>query len=214
MVCMFLSKVNINISDKEVIYNLKNSNFWHKKIMSGFDEHFIPSSEARKGLDILHRKEELKNDLYFLVQSIVEPNWYGKSWVSNAQVKCFDEVINSFAEGKLINFDVLCSPYYTKYSTNEKTGKIKGRRRFFKTDEEKLNWFKEKEKYNGFELVSCHIEKTDRAITNIKGQNTTPIYLTNFIGTFRITDVEKFKKFYSEGVGPHKAYGAGMIMLY
>ena len=211
---MFLSKIDINISDKEVIYNLKNSNFWHKQIMSGFDEHFIPSSDARKGLDILHRKEESMNNLYFLVQSIVQPNWYGKSWVKNAQVKCLDDIVNSFVVGKVMNFDVLCSPYYTQYSINEKTGKMKGRRRFFKTDEEKLNWLKEKEKYNGFELIGCNVVKTNRTITNIKEQNIKPIYLTNFIGTLRITDVEKFKTFYSNGVGPHKAYGAGMIMLY
>ena len=203
---MYLSKIFVNIADRKIVYHLDDSNFWHKKIMEGFYGDLEPRSDARKKLGILFRKEKKDTGVIIYVQSLVEPNWYGKSWVKNAEVKNIDNILDSFRVGKFLNFNLLCTPYYTDKETNKL--------RCYSKKEDKVNWLKEKEKYNGFKLHICEAVYCQQKLKNIGGNKETSLYLTNLQGVLEITDVDKFVEFYKEGVGRQKSYGAGMLMLY
>ena len=203
---MYLSKLYVNIADRKIVYHLDDADFWHKKIMDGFLDNLEPCSDARKKLGILFRKEESDKGIIIYVQSLIAPNWYGKSWVKNAEVKNIDNIIDSFRVGKFINFNLLCTPYYT----DEETKKIK----CFSRKEDKINWLREKEDYNGFKLHICENVYCKQVLRNIGGNKNVSLYLTNLQGVIEITDVDKFVEFYKEGVGRQKSYGAGMLMLY
>lgn len=203
---MYLSKVLVNLKNKDVIYSFEDANFWHKHIMEGFLDSLEPCSNARQKLGVLFRKEVTEKGIILYVQSKVEPNWYGKNWVLKAEVKNIDNVISSFKKGVILSFNLLCTPYYTDKSTNKL--------RCFSKKEDKINWLKEKEKYNGFILKICDEVYCKEVIKNIGGYKNACLNLTNLKGVLEITDAEKFKTFYTEGVGRQKAYGAGMFLIY
>lgn len=98
----------------------------------------------------------------------------------------------------------MCSPYKTNKETNRPI--------FLKTVEDKKEWFKEKGKYNGFEVLSCIVQKNNTAISGFDN-SCVKIYLTQFIVQVRITDFELFREFYKNGVGRLKSYGAGMLII-
>lgn len=203
---MYLSKVFVNIENRGIVYHLDDCDFWHKKVMEGFLDNLEPCSNARQKLGVLFRKEENEKGIIIYVQSKVEPNWYGKSWVKKAEVKNMDNIVNSFTVGKIINFNLLCTPYYTDKETNKL--------RCFSNKEDKINWLREKEKYNGFVILDCEEIYCNKKLLNIGGNKNSYLIMTNLCGRLKITDVGKFVTFYSDGVGRQKSYGAGMLMLY
>lgn len=203
---MFLSKVIVNSRDRETIVHLDDANFWHKRVMSGF-ENLNETNNPRQEMGILFRKVVRGSNIVLFVQSKVEPNWYGKVWILGAEIKDLNNVCSALVEGKSINFDMLSVPYYTDNSESKR-----GRARCFKTEEDKINWFTIKGEYNGFVVENISIIKDGEYLNNVGGNKKT-LYLTHFIGSLRITDADKFKTFYMNGTGKQKSYGAGMLLL-
>lgn len=201
---MYLSKLVINIRDKGVISNLKDSNYWHKNIMSLFE--IGETNSARLDYNILFR---LKFDSNFIiyVQSDIEPVFLDKRWLikERCMIKSLDGLINSFYNGAEINFDLLCVPYYT-----DSDGKL----RSYYSSDDKIKWFREKEFYNGFEIKYISDNKCNDIISNIGGNKNLSFNVSNLSGKLIIKDIEKFKSFYNSGVGRYKAYGVGMLILY
>lgn len=203
---MYLSKIIVNPLNKSIIDNLDNSNFWHKKVMEGFIDYMEPISSIRKKLGILFRLKFTDKQFCIYVQSKVEPNWYGLSWIKKADVKDMTDLLNSFYEGQILNFETLTLPYRTLDKKVVPIIDIDG----------KLDWFKEKQKYNGFEIYNDYLytEYTSDKFTNIGGHKEINYCATLFKGKLIITDVTKFKEFYISGFGRQKAYGAGMLLLF
>lgn len=201
---MYLSKVILNPNDKGIVWNLTNSNYMHKKVMSAFLDDIEHRRDARKQLGILFRLDINPHEIILYVQSKVEPNWFGKTWVLNAKVKCLDSIVETFKVGRVLNFNLKCTPYYTGEDNKLHS---------FNSENEKIVWMQKKEKYNGFKLLTCESRRLDERINNIGG-NDISLYVTELSGVLEITDVEKFIKFYSDGVGRQKAYGMGMLMLF
>lgn len=203
---MFISKVYVNVSDELVKGKLQDSNNWHKLVMSGFNDYFSNDiTSLREKYGILFRVEEQISGVTVYVQSSVQPNWYGKSWVSSANVNDLSGILESLSDGALVKFNLLCTPYYA----DKDTGKIS----CFTSTEDKINWLKVKGQYNGFELTSCEIVPCDKMLCNIGGNPNVNLRMTNLVGTMSITDAIKFRSFVLKGVGRQKAYGAGMLIL-
>lgn len=203
---MYLSKIVLNIKNKDVIYNMNNSVYWHKRVMEGFLDNLESVKNPREKLGILFRKEITDKGSILYVQSLVQPNWYGKTWVKMAEVKSLEKVLNSFREGKQIHFDLLCTPY----RKNKETNKI----RAIKDKVQRIEWFNEKGYYNGFKVIQCKNEIKDRPLYNICDSENVVLYGVCLKGILEIVDVEKFINFYEIGVGRQKSYGLGMLMLY
>lgn len=197
---MYLSKLIVNLMDRDVLCNFTDSYYWHRNIMSGFPD--IKSKTPRKDLGILFRKVVAHSGVTVYVQSKVEPDWTDKSWIYKYEYKSIDNMIDSLVDGKCVSFDLLCTPYYTD---------TRNKLRSYKEDDKKLNWFITKGKYNGFDVVDITTKLCTEQFTNI-GEKVN-LDATNLIGRLRITDVEKFRDFYLTGVGREKAYGAGMLLL-
>lgn len=201
---LYLSKLIINLYDKDVLYHLDDCIYWHKNIMSGFPN--IDSKTPRKDLGVLFRKNFSQSGLVIYVQSMVEPNWENKSWIYNYESKLISKVVDSFKLGNIYHFDLLCIPYYVD---------SKDKIRSFVTDVDKKDWLKNKEVYNGFEVLSDNlcVKSNSEYFKGIGDNKKLKIEATNLIGRLRITNVEKFRNFYLTGVGREKAYGAGMLLL-
>lgn len=197
---MYLSKLIINLMDRDVLCNFTDSYYWHRNIMSGFPD--LDSLSPRKEMGILFRKVVTHSSVVLYVQSKVEPDWRNKTWIYQYECKSIDNMIDSLTDNQCLAFNLLCTPYYTD---------SRNKLRSYTEDDKKLNWFTTKGKYNGFEVINLNIRPCTDKFTNI-GKKIS-LDATNLMGRIRITDVEKFKEFYLTGVGREKAYGAGMLLL-
>ena len=203
---MFLSKVVVNTRDRETLTHLEDADFWHKRVMSAF-ENLNGIKSPRKEMGILFRKEIKNNVVILYVQSLVEPNWYGKTWVVDAQIKNLSDFYSALNNNMILHFSLLSIPYY-----NDESVLKKDKAKCFKTNEDKIEWLKRKETYCGFVIETISIVGNGEYLGNIGG-NKKGLYMTNFVGTLRITDIDKFRKCYMEGLGRQKSYGAGMLLL-
>lgn len=197
---MYLSKLIINLMDRDVLCHFTDSYYWHRNIMSAFPH--LESETPRKDLGILFRKVVSHSCVTIYVQSKVEPDWTEKSWIYKHECKSIDSMLDSLANGSCVSFDLLCTPYYTD---------TKNKLRSYIEPEKKLAWFTIKGKYHGFEVIDIATKLCTEQFTNIG--NKIDLDATNLIGRLRIVDVEKFRDFYLTGVGREKAYGAGMLLL-
>lgn len=199
--------------DSYIARHINDSNSWHKAVMSLFDNYTIPNKEARKTLGVVFRKEVRDSGVYIYIQSKVEPNLDKNKethkWVKQIDTKDLNPIIDSFKEGMKLKFDLLCTPYKVV-----RVDSPKGKIRCISDRDEKIQWLKDKEPYNGFKVLYCDVISCNETLENIGGTSKGRLYLTKLQGVLEITDVEKFKDFYASGVGRQRAYGAGMLMIF
>lgn len=79
--------------------------------------------------------------------------------------------------------------------------------------EEIVAWFKERALINGFEPFDIELGAIETAVVN-KGEK--KIFVPSVVvgGKLRITDRDKFKETFTNGLGRSKAYGCGLIQLF
>lgn len=199
---MYLSRVELNMRSRDVIYALGSCQKMHALVMKGFEK--TEDSSPRQALGVLYRMEETNRGVVLYVQSKVEPIWerVGEP-IREFSVKEVSKILDTFKEGNVYGYSLIAHAFK----------KIDRKRITLKTVEERANWLIRKGEQNGFELLSIH-EEDQVSTKGIKDKNEVGFFGTKFAGVLRVVDEEKFKRAYAEGIGVGKSYGMGMLMLY
>lgn len=150
-----------------------------------------------------------------LIQSQVELDW-DRLGLAEGALKAAPESkilqINP-GVGQEFSFRLLCHP--TKKVPVE--GKKNSVQRTLRTDEEQIEWLRRKADQNGFHLIQVELTpetwRDTKPASDGDGKRCEVISATRFDGLLKVSDCEKFLAGISKGVGPHKAYGLGMISL-
>lgn len=194
---MYLTKIQLNQRDRDLVVHYSDSEYWHKNVMSGFQHTGYEGTDKRNKHKILFRLAG--KALY--VSSLVEPNYKQSGWFKSVETKDISAVLDSFEVGDIYSFDIYVVPFK----------KVEGKTLLLKSEVEKVEWFEEKQAY-GFKLQDYQLDRfSENVLENIGGKY--EIKTTHFIGRLKITDKEEFKKLYCTGLGREKAYGAGMLLL-
>lgn len=114
-------------------------------------------------------------------------------------------------EGQSFRFNLLASP--TKKVAME--GANNSRRRFLRSQQERVDWLNRKAEQAGFSLVQVH-ENADEKIAVNQGKDSGGrfyCHAVSYQGILTILDKDKFHEAWKNGIGSGKAYGQGLLLL-
>jgi CRISPR system Cascade subunit CasE len=207
----------------------------HRTVMSSFPN--APGSTARSGFGVLYRVEAGLRDAgpYMLVQSSAEPQWSrlptdyvapGERGRPNPEVKRIAERYGELCVGMRLRFRLLANPTRKIDTRSGPDGTRRhGRRVELRGEAARLDWLARKAGQHGFELTNVRASAGVRnalagpaqriAGRREKEVGREPVTLATvlFEGELLITDAEAFRRALSEGIGPGKAYGCGLLSI-
>jgi len=192
---MFLSKLTLNRINRQAMRLLGDFYSLHKAVMSGFEAY-------REHTRVLFRIEPEERDgvVHILVQSKVKPSW-ALPGVVNSQVK---EVHPAFHQGGKLWFRLRANPTVTR----------NGKRYGLVRDQSLEEWLRKKEKNLGVQFHSMSIVD-EGYITGSRGKESHRLNLKTALydGLLTVTDAQLLEKSLTQGIGPGKAFGCGLLSL-
>jgi len=209
---MYLSKLTLNLRNKQVRYELNNPYEMHRTLLKAFTENDVVKDK------ILFRIEPVYNSHLLIAEVLVQNNKVEPQW-ENLTVK--ENYFFCQPQTKKINFTQIQPNFYKFKLKANATVKRNGKRYALYKEEQQIEWLKRKGLLYGFEpiYVNCSsftigsVSKTKNAKSiNLKKSD---IYHfgVNYIGIIKVTNASKFIEAISSGIGPAKAFGFGMLTI-
>jgi CRISPR system Cascade subunit CasE len=224
---LFLSKLILNQRSCEARRDLADCHDLHRTIMSAFPQ--ADGAAARDEFGVLFRVESRRDGkVILLVQSQVEPDWsrlpvgYLLETGGNPACKLVSSHYAGLETGRRLLFRLLANPTKRVSAKNtEEDARWLGKRIELRSEEDQIAWLRRKGDAAGFRLLAARV---NRDVPNVQ---TMPRPKTSgwreksrlsfgsalFNGELEITDSERFRQALSDGVGPGKAYGFGLLSI-
>ncbi|MDW7656796.1 MAG: type I-E CRISPR-associated protein Cas6/Cse3/CasE [Bacillota bacterium] len=208
---MYLSCLELDFKNPAVRQCLKNCVDMHRTIMKAFPA-YNNKNQARKEGEILYRI--LANDACVKV-FILSRDWpeWDKIKADGFSAKVPIEttpLVNKFNAGSVFNFDIAACPT-KKIDTDGKNS----RRVSLRTAQERQLWMTRKAEQYGFNLT--WLTEDEQIKSWGKSSNKANAMWHNgvhFRGQLVVTDPATFTNAFYSGIGPGKAYGFGMMLLF
>jgi CRISPR system Cascade subunit CasE len=224
---MFLSKLILNISDREVRRDLADCHDLHRTIMSAFPQ--ANGVAPREEFGVLFRVDVGRDGkIILLVQSQVEPDWsrlpddYLLDVDNNPACKPVLSHYAGLATGQRLLFRLLANPTKrVSANNNEQDARWRGKRIELRSEGDQITWLRRKAEAAGFRLIEASI---NRDVPNVqtaprpkasgwREKKRLSFGSALFNGELEITDAELFRQALSGGVGSGKAYGFGLLSI-
>jgi CRISPR system Cascade subunit CasE len=224
---LFLSKLILNQRSREARRDLADCHDLHRTIMSAFPQ--ADGAAARDEFGVLFRVDTGRDGkVVLLVQSRLEPDWsrlpegYLLEAGGNPACKPVSSNYAGLETGQRLLFRLLANPTKRVSAKNtEEDARWRGKRIELRSEEDRIAWLRRKGDAAGFRLLAAHV---NRDVPNVQ---TMPRPKTSgwreksrlsfgsalFNGELEITDSERFRQALSDGVGPGKAYGFGLLSI-
>lgn len=194
---MFLSKISMDLSRREVALDLADRDRLHRKMLLLFPDFPGGAPNARERLGILFRVEAP----IILLQSKIAPvDTRIPAGYKITATKDVSQVYSSVSSGKEYRFRLEANVAYRDSETR--------RRRPLETEEDIDEWIHRKGAQGGFQVVDYGMEILPPILAR-KGRFTA----TRFDGVLKVNDPTSFTKILADGVGPAKVYGLGMLSV-
>lgn len=208
---MYISRVEIDMNNRRRMKNLTHVGAFHDWVERSFPNEIEKQIRTRK----LWRIDTLQGKNYLIIISSEKPDLlllekYGVE--GSAQTKLYDNFLNTLKKGNRMKFRVTLNPVISLPSSdNKKRGIVKPH----VTSEYQMKYLKDRSEKNGFLLDEAEFLIVERGYEVFKKSNPKPIRLikTVYEGTLTISDVDRFRKVLTEGIGKKKAYGFGMMTV-
>ncbi|MGX8705064.1 MAG: type I-E CRISPR-associated protein Cas6/Cse3/CasE [bacterium] len=206
---MILSKIILNIRHPSVRQALRDANDMHRNIMAGFS---VQGGEemARAELRVLYRLFSKRDQVYLLVSSDERPNTAALAergfYTDEALIRDVTPLRDVFQAGRCLRFELFASPCRKVGGAGRNS-----RRMFLETPDERAEWLTRKGENGGFHILQ--LDELGGRVDVVGRRDSTVIKNSAVLysGVLRITDADAFWHSYSEGIGPGKAYGMGML---
>lgn len=200
----YLTKIEV---DFEMAYRigLRDSYAWHQKVWQAFP--------GRDGMarDFITRLDTLENGFRLLLLSQhkpTRPDWCpGPAWASKM-------VPASFYTQNCYRFSLLANPT-KKIRSNTAGQRLKNSRRVpIAARDALLDWLERKAEQSGFSFERTQTRTISRPRLPFIKKGTAGLHCaTEFISTLRVTNAARFRHAVTNGIGPAKAFGLGMLCL-
>ena len=206
---MYLSKIILDIRHPSVRQALRDANDMHRNIMAGFSMQ-SGGQTARADYQVLYRLFSKRDQLYLLVSSKDRPDEAALArrgfYTDDIMIRDISPLREVFQIGMCLRFEILASPC-RKIGEDGRNS----RRMFLKTREEQAEWLNRKADTGGFQILQLNEIGGRMDIIGRRGSMNIKNSAVLFSGLLRITDADAFWLSYTEGIGPGKSYGLGMM---
>jgi CRISPR system Cascade subunit CasE len=202
---MYLSKIHIPWQQA------KNSYQFHQALWRLF-----PGHEAADR-DFLFRVEQIQNGVgtSVLLQSAIKPQWSEHSPLLLAQ----REFVLNIQNGQCLRFRLRANPIKTIKDSSKGTVEKKGKT-FTKTvrvpllhEEQQQSWLERK--LQDFAQLETLIIQPEPVLyfRKVKESRSGKIQTVLFDGSLKVIDAEEFIQQITQGIGPAKAFGCGLLSI-
>lgn len=209
---MYLSRVEIDINNRQKSKDLNHLGAYHNWVEESFPDEIKKGERSRK----LWRVDQVDNNVYLLLLSKDKPDLkklerYGVT--NTAETKDYNLLLNKLQAGDKLRFRVVLNPV-TSISQGKMSGK-RGRVIPLVTAEQQLGFLKERAEKQGFSFKDDEVMITERNFELLKREGKKPVKIskTAYTGYLTIEDLEQFKKLLVNGLGKKKAYGCGLLTV-
>ena len=212
---MYISRVKLDLNNRKNLRDLSHLGCYHGWIEDSFPDERGKGNRSRK----LWRIDSIHNEYYLLVLSEEKPeeSILEKYAVKGSlEIKDYDPFIEKLREGMQAKFRIKLNT--VKSLADRSQGRRRGRLVPVPLDE-LIPYFLSRAEKNGFHVDEGDLkivarskelfEKQDQEDTRIK----LDLVSTSYEGLLTITDLEKFKKALTQGIGKKKAYGFGLLTI-
>ena len=201
---MYLTKIDLERASRRIQFALADCQQLHRLVMGLF-------GTDRKSSHVLYRLRDQDRALSLYL--------YSDGPIDQARLlpgmhfageRDLSDWLSQMEAGQIRGFDLLAAP--TKKVPTE-TGR-NSQRRILRTEEERLAWLARKGEQNGFRLLQCQELENHQQRGYHKKDSGGPMYVTgyHYQGLLQITDSERFRHAFQEGIGSGRAYGLGMLL--
>ena len=205
---MHLTKIDIDFRRAAAREALLDAQVMHKALTALF-------GTSRKDGDILYRLNHgVQSASVYVYSNIPAAEGTPVDGMSVVYSKCYDSVLDSIRDGMKIAFSLEAVPSIKKSRSGENDNGP-SRRKVISSADDRLSWLARKGAASGFDLVSVEETEGDQILighSKERGGEVT-IQAFHYAGTVQITDAAAFRKALQNGIGPERAYGAGMMMI-
>jgi CRISPR system Cascade subunit CasE len=232
---IYLSRLLLNPSNREVRLDLANCHDLHSRIMTAFPFRPELNGNARAELGVLYRVEpaDRAGALPVLVQSAARPEWgrlpAGYLAGSIPECKQVDQAYASIRSGREFVFRLRANPTKRLRKVEGSNDNLAGKRVHLLREEEWQQWIARKGDLGGFQVLTVNASATDsvpdiRTSDDITFKGTKTDRRTGkrmrmtfgsvlFEGRLRVTDADLFRDTLRQGIGSGKAYGFGLLSI-
>lgn len=219
---MMLSRLFLDPRSRDVQRALADSHVMHARVMSMFPDGV--GTAARAALGVLHRLErsERGDVLTLLVQSkerpepgrlphaFLDPRVGGDAFAT----RDLTPVLQAIEPGATFRFRLRANATRRIDTKSAPDGKRRhGRRVPVRGDDGRLAWIGSRLEANGMRLVGpCEQKPEGRSVGHAERQVRTHEGCV-FDGLIEVVDAERARRALTQGIGPAKAYGFGLLSL-
>ncbi|WP_102279165.1 type I-E CRISPR-associated protein Cas6/Cse3/CasE [[Lactobacillus] timonensis] len=207
---MYLSRVEIDTHNRQKMKSLSHLGAYHNWVEQSFPQEINQGQRLRH----LWRIDFLGDKEYLLLLSNDKPdlNQLAKYGVTGtAGTKSYDHFLQQLAVGMVMQFRLTANPSYR----DKESGRIYPH----VTVAQQKQWLAERAERCGFQFVTNrdgepYFDLTSREWPLLyHGKRKIKLSRASFEGALKITDLDKFKKALTEGIGREKAYGMGLLTV-
>ena len=227
---MYLSRLELNPRSHEVRRDLSDVYQMHRTVMAAFPN-IQDRQGARAGLAVLYRVEtgERSGGTVLLVQSEVLPDWTrlptdylsdSGGEVGNPATRDTTQVLAALREGQVLRFRLRANPTRKIETKSDPDGRRQnGRRVDLRTETQQLEWLSRRAEQAGFVLVPVQSSNDVLAVRVGavekllgKGRRLTLAGVL-FDGLLEVTHPDRLRCAVTNGIGPGKAFGCGLLSI-
>jgi CRISPR system Cascade subunit CasE len=200
----YLAKIEI---DHETAYKagLRDSYAWHQKSWLAF-----PGRDGEER-DFLTRLDEIDGGFRLLLLSATSPA--RPAWCPEPSWEC-KEITPAFFSHATYRFSLMANP--TKKVRSAPDGRLlkNSRRIALSKREDLLDWLRRKGEAGGFTFEAEKTRTVPRPRQAFLKKGQAGLHTaTEFVGLLTVTDAAAFQIAATQGIGPAKAFGFGMLCL-
>lgn len=213
---MWLSKVTINVARRQARHLLASPQRIHAAVLAGFPE----SSVRDEGGRVLWRLDEGTHDHHLYVVSPLEPDLTHLSEsvgrpAHGWQSKSYDPLLTRLSPGQTWAFRLMANPTHSVPRAEGGRGKRLGH----VTAAQQVTWMQRQAERHGFTVTPGSADAPDvtlrarRTLQFRRGERTVTLSTALFEGTMQVQDAGALRQALTQGVGPAKGYGCGLLTL-
>ncbi len=215
---MQLSRLVLNLRSASVLRDLADAQAFHRTLMMAFGT-APDGATARDHFGVLHRRE-MSADMIpvVLVASLSGPRWEALPLgylVGEAAVRSTDAAYDALAPGQVLRFRLVASPTKNVPSPSVIDGsRARGTKRPVHDLTEAVVWLRRRLQTAGVELLNGNEVAPADAVHGTRGPTgQVSLHGYRFDGLLRVRDADALRRALTEGIGPGKAYGFGMLTV-
>jgi CRISPR system Cascade subunit CasE len=205
---MYLSRLIINLKNRQVQKELANRYELHRTIMRAFPA-TLPEGER-----ILYRVEERPpaSGVQILIQSASHPDWHilpTDYLIQDAELKGY---ALELSPGEQLYFRLLANPTRKIKAIVEPGKEPEAKRVGLLRDEDQETWLLRKAAMHGFQVLNLQISHQPDVKGFTPGKALT-FHAVQFDGMLQVIDSPKVVEAVRKGIGSGKGFGCGLLSL-